>query len=301
MGAGGELIVSSGSWSEKISLEKLNESNPYWSPVSNESLIEVTYRDKKGAGFGSGKFHINIYHTQKNYGGRLESVIYPPSAFEEAYDFEKNAALKAAANSVAILVFSSGAKAYGSCSGFLIDSTHVITNAHCLNTESECASTVIIFGYKKVAPDDTRLGTQYRCSQLLTTSQLQSLDIAVLKIQPSAIAPVVPMKLSESFDPNGTIMMLEHPQGETLKASRQHCAITSAFLRSPTSQHQDDLGHSCDAAKGSSGSPLLDSDGKLIGVHHWGIDSTLGDLADTNRAVRLDKLRAALQQINLAK
>jgi V8-like Glu-specific endopeptidase len=57
-----------------------------------------------------------------------------------------------------------------------------------------------------------------------------------------------------------------------------------------------DFGHSCDTIQGSSGSPVLDSNHRVVGLHHWGFDDYGPDAwKRTNRAVRMAEIRGAIQ------
>ena len=288
----GTIVVTNAKWSDSIPLSRLSRDVTTWSKVGSNSLTRVEIRSAKPS--ISNPIKIEIYRAFKGVGGRLESVIVPPSHFEEAYEFESDPVLKGASRSIGILIFPTDARTYASCTGFLTSGGRFVTNAHCIRTGAECAKAAIIFGYRLKKPDEEEVGSQYRCKSIENLPDLLQLDLAILRLDPSPSASLGYLPLAPTELATGVVTLLQHPSGEPLKASRTHCAIAMFPLMSPTSKRPDDFGHTCDAANGSSGSPLLDAKGRVVGVHHWGIDSTLADITRTNRAIRLEKLREAL-------
>ena len=52
-----------------------------------------------------------------------------------------------------------------------------------------------------------------------------------------------------------------------------------------------DFTHTCDSAGGSSGAPVFDAEGHLVGLHHYGFAEAQVQEWTENRAVRLERIR----------
>jgi hypothetical protein len=221
----GTIIISTEKWVDSINLSSLSVTSTSWSLIGNDALTRIEVKGAKSP--GKAPVRIMIYRSLKGVGGRLESVVVPPSKFEEAYEFETDPVLRDVANGVAILVFPADTTTYGSCTGFLVGGSRLVTNAHCVGSQSDCLSTVVIFGYKTKAPGVDEVGAQYRCSKLLSSPAAAQLDLAVLSLTPKPSASLRVLALAPADQTSGAVAMLQYPGGDSIKASRLHCAITT--------------------------------------------------------------------------
>lgn len=175
---------------------------------------------------------------------------------------------------------------YGSsCTGFLIDDERMLTNHHCVATAPVCESAVAIFGYE-VSNGVLNPGQQYRCLEVLGSNQ--ELDMALLRLEGKPGKLWGWLELTRrAVVRDEQAYMIQHPAGEPKQISRKGCSVTT--LDAPGSGGpgtRTDFGHKCDTLGGSSGSPLLGHDFRVVGLHHFGFGGG-GQWNGENRAVQV--------------
>lgn len=192
---------------------------------------------------------------------------------------------------IAKLVFVAGG-ASRTCTGFLIDSGQLMTNQHCVSTAEVCASALAIFGYEYDPNGELSFGEQFECAGLAAGKANAELDFSVLDLRGNPAATFGKLELA-AIDPasHGALMIIQHPAGEPKQISKTNCAADRIPVDGRTSE--SDFTHSCDTVGGSSGSPVFDDSGKVVGLHHYGFAEG-GDWSE-NRAVRM---KLILEDIN---
>ena len=88
------------------------------------------------------------------------------------------------------------------------------------------------------------------------------------------------------------LFVVQHPSGEAKQISDEGCAVV--MIPAPGRGADTDLAHGCDTLGGSSGSPVFNSTGHVVGLHHWGRANS-GTFRNANRAVRGILVREAFQ------
>ena len=208
------------------------------------------------------------------------SILHVPPSLEPISHYSGVPAIVRAARAIGKLIFADGAD-LDSCSGFLVSMDEFVTNNHCVSSEEACIQgAVVIFGYEEDEKGVISQGTQYRCEALPVHNA--TLDFSILRLSGRPGDKWGWLHVSGRTARAGEqAFIIQHPGGDPKQIARKGCAIsTPAF--------GNDLGHSCDTATGSSGSPVLDSTLKVIGLHHLGFTSDLRWKAE-NRAVRASK------------
>jgi V8-like Glu-specific endopeptidase len=84
--------------------------------------------------------------------------------------------------------------------------------------------------------------------------------------------------------------MVQHPAGEPKQVSRKGCFVSA--LSAQGVSEKTDFGHKCDTLGGSSGSPVLNEQFAVVGLHHFGFEGA-DPWRDQNRAVSIDLIRNA--------
>jgi hypothetical protein len=148
--------------------------------------------------------------------------------------------------------------------GFRIADNLILTNWHVLHEGAARASKVLVeFGFD----DDGKgggLATQAKACTVGTVRGLAADDWAVIEPTES-LDPAIPvLKLSGAVEPTADIpaFIVQHPGGERKRLAYVRNQVT--FFDERVVQYLSDT------QTGSSGSPVLNEDGKLIALHHAG-------------------------------
>jgi serine protease Do len=183
---------------------------------------------------------------------------------------ELSAAVKGAAENVGPSVVGVGAGG----SGVVVSSGVVVTNAHNLRGEE----TVVTFADGRRAPGRA------------TGVDIDG-DLAVLAVE-TAGAPAVAWSTSPARI-GDAVLGLANPGGRGLRASVGFVSAVEVSFRGPGGRKVSGaLEHTAPLARGSSGGPLVDSDGKLVGIdtHRIGDGFYLAVPADEELKSRVDAL-----------
>ena len=178
--------------------------------------------------------------------------------------------------------------------GFLVGPDLVMTNRHVIDAFASQPSPPLVVRFDfKVSPDGSRLreGETFGVASdwLVASSPVADLDFAVLRL--SAPAGLKPTGGTASAPPRGwitpqwremepdeTIFVIQHPQGETLKlASGRYDSRDGTRLR-----------YRVDTEPGSSGSPCFTAQMELVGLHRGSAEGL------ANQGVPFDALMGAL-------
>ncbi len=168
----------------------------------------------------------------------------------------------------------------GSCTGFLVGDDILVTAGHCIN-ESTCPDVAVVFDYGLSSAEDLRLDQSlitfpkkdvYTCKQLLGHGYDQenncTTDWAVVQLD-RAVEGREPLPMSQETPERGVnLFAVGHPSGLPTKIAgnavvRRHGALT--------------FGYELDLFGGNSGSPVLDNQGVVRGIHICG---GVGDYTD---------------------
>lgn len=182
---------------------------------------------------------------------------------------------------VARLSFQSGGSSFV-CTGWLVagsNSSTMLTNNHCVSTQSEVSTVQARFNYQTTTCTGTTQATfsSYAGGTFLRTSS--GLDYTILTLQGNPEATWGEYTATSKQPTVGLLINFpQHPGGGLKKigvwkdsAQTQRCdtATVNATYGGSTSGSQ--MGYSCDSAGGSSGSPIMDAGtGRIIGLHHFG-------------------------------
>ncbi|MBL8531680.1 MAG: trypsin-like peptidase domain-containing protein, partial [Hyphomonadaceae bacterium] len=170
---------------------------------------------------------------------------------------------------VVILESPEGRLLYGSGSGFVVAPNLVVTNAHVVAPARQRAE----YGVAIVPPQGDGLVP----ARIIRYSPLT--ELALLEIRSGLDLPVLTISTVEPHPGDG-VVALGYPdvdyQGATgadllrpTPASRTSGQIASLRDRAPTGEQIPTINHQAVISSGSSGGPLLDECGRVIGVNSW--------------------------------
>jgi hypothetical protein len=182
-----------------------------------------------------------------------------------------------------------------------------LTNWHCGGIDAlgeagywnqqVCDSTLIDLSW-----DDDGLSREYFCTRVVITDH--ALDFAVLQVKALGEAETARPAIirGAALEADAEIMVIHHPACRQ-KQITHDCKVRAAehagwFAADGGSPALIDFTHTCDTERGSSGAPIFDSGGRLVGLQHLGYDVDVGTCTakdDVNKAVRLDAILAFLR------
>jgi hypothetical protein len=130
----------------------------------------------------------------------------------------------------------------------------------------------------------------------------KNLDFAILRVQPvTSLGVPRPAVLKDALATNGLpLFIIHHPLGLRKQIITTDCTVTNASYTSWFGNLQGtDFTHKCDTEGGSSGAPIFNSSGEVVGLHHRGyspISQADCRLDKQNKAVHISKILAHLRQ-----
>jgi V8-like Glu-specific endopeptidase len=288
---GDMLVVSSLDGSQVWEYTGLgtNDNGDFWSFAVNGEGVKVDVLAPSGQSFG---FRI----VEAGYGTvNLDAVLPVPNVVcgddgRKAVACYSDPVVVAAQKPVARLLFTSGGAQY-LCTGELVrgsNASTLITNAHCMDTQTEVSSLQAKFNYQYTACGGTTLAatTDYPGDTLLKTNAERynkrkgtGLDytLLTLKNNPEATwGELIPTKAEATV--GSLINFIQHPGGSPkmvgyYENSSQtiRCKVDTVNMTYGSAAPNSQIGYGCDSEGGSSGSAITRaSDGKIVGLHHYG-------------------------------
>lgn len=181
------------------------------------------------------------------------------------------------------------------CSGVMLTPDLLLTNWHCgappRSQDSAFWSTDIV----RDTLIDMSFDGDTRSRELMVTAVAvppnKNLDFVVLRTTAiDALGPLRPVRISTT-DPvaNEEIRIVHHPAGKVKQIS-WNCVVRQASYKGwQDAATASEFTHVCDTEGGSSGAPVLNKQGELVGLHHLGFEF------DTQKCVQVDKENKAVK------
>jgi len=173
------------------------------------------------------------------------------------------------------------------CSGVLLPGDIFMTNHHCGGVESDPGSywtdEVLDNCLVDFSWDSGNTATQYGCGIVLAKDQ--RLDYSLIKLRPLLLGLPIdalpnPAQLTiSSHNPRGVFIV--HHALSMSKLVSDGCRAYDNVL-----PDNEQFYHNCDTQPGSSGAPVFDDNGSIIGLHHIGYKNVNGALQ--NMALWID-------------
>lgn len=192
-------------------------------------------------------------------------------------------------------MMSSWGKLNWTCSGVLVAPDLFLTNWHCGGpptfdsderywSQQILNDTIIDFSW-----DGDDLSREY--AVIGREAVNKDLDFAILKVRPidsaeEARAVALSRRPVHGGDP---VRIIHHPAA--MEKRTGDCQVVDT----PYQHRPADFTHRCDTEGGSSGAPMFDSAGNVVGLHHHGFEAEMRDsscryMDNLNKAVRMEKI-----------
>lgn len=162
----------------------------------------------------------------------------------------------------------------GFCTGVLIAPDKVLTAGHCFNHHNTCNKTQLSFGWSLTKAQQKNIPTSevYNCKEILQhkNSIPQGIDYAIIQLD-RAVSGATPVQIAkESLLKKGdSLLSLSHPYGIPLKKD-----LGQVLEDNP---NKNLFKVAVDTFSGSSGSPLFNVHGELVGILSMGMEDILED------------------------
>lgn len=173
------------------------------------------------------------------------------------------------------------------CSGAAIAADLFLTNWHCISGLPDRTPASLQNLFIDMSWDEDALSRDYQVVSVEAFSK--KLDFAILRVRPlPGSGPLVAAPLAAGAPAAGPVRVVHHPEALPKRLSFRGCGITALEHPSPGAPY---VAHTCDTEAGSSGAPLFDSSGAIVGLHYCGFTAA----ERVNRAVRTDRILAWLR------
>lgn len=220
--------------------------------------------------------------------------------------------LRRLGDGVGFAVFSYAQKVW-SCTGFLVSRSLFITNWHCggsADLDSEwywnddvLRSLIIDFSWDGDGNSNEHGWDGNKVYQDLRVIADKDLDFAIFRVKPLGqnFGSPAPLKLNTLVDYRNVreVALLHHPMGMAKQVTKKDCVLIDQSFPSWIQRVEGtDFTHKCDTEGGSSGAPVYDRNGAVIGLHHEGFtrDRESGQCDYKNKAVRIDRIWHAIPE-----
>ena len=176
--------------------------------------------------------------------------------------------------------------------GWLLPNSYLITNHHVIPSRNALENATFEFNFEVDPLYSKSRPTKYKAKydSVLVTSPVEELDFSIFQLEETANSeipiPLAKWKFLElydgsSFNYGDKVYIIQHPGGKV-----KQVVLTGNYL---TKVEDDRLKYSANTKGGSSGSPVLNEEMKVIALHH------AYDKVSSNQGVRVDKIIAYLK------
>jgi hypothetical protein len=210
--------------------------------------------------------------------------------------------VKRLGDNVAFIMMSYDRKSWV-CSGLLLGEGLLLTNHHCggidpLTRKEYWRSDIVQDLVADISWDGDAVSREYGGSKYLGGSPI--LDYALVEVRRlNGNGPVddIPVAWKDDetdahlqIDSGRSLFLVHHPAGLTKQLSR--CQVTHKQISNTRYAAGSEFGTNCDSEKGSSGGPIFDEAGVLVGIHHAGfaLDKDCHPLDRENKAILVARI-----------
>ncbi len=252
---------------ESTDLEKAQLPFEMWTDeISGNRTILELYGDPRGLRFKVDKYIYSVPPFQvKNIIGNDDRKDIINYRGMDPYEWGKGIALLK-------IIEKDG---YYPCTAFLLSDDLLLTNEHCLSSRWE--KIIAEFNY-----ETGNLGRTKKVGAEPVMPPDYNLDFVILRLKEKIDKPrVKPAFGTKTITLGEPLIVIQHPAGQQKQVVIKDCRVDHIPLANY-------FCHTCDTLSGSSGSPVFNVDGIIVGVHQWGFNES--EANGVNKAVRAKKI-----------
>lgn len=147
-----------------------------------------------------------------------------------------------------------------------IDELFFMTNFHVINSREDIKNTRIIFDYEEDINGNTKASKSFKINELgpWYLSPIYEFDVAIFKLLETEEMHqygFIPLKKND-VKRNEFVNIIQHPGGQLKQIALYHNIVTNTDARI--------VQYLTDTMKGSSGSPVFNSNWEVVALHHSG-------------------------------
>jgi len=291
---GDTLVVASpdGAQAWEYSDKGVNKNGDFWSFAINGDTVKLSLSAPSGKSYGFKVVEVGYGTVPLEESVAAPLIIIGTDGREDIACHTGEAVINAAQKPVARLLFTVKRVQY-LCTGELVRGSNantMITNAHCMDNQTEVSSLEARFNYQYTTCGGAILATttSYAGGTFLKTNAERynkrnpsgtGLDYTLLTLQGTPEATFGELIPTSATYAVGTQMnFIQHPAGLPKQIGywedaeqTTRCKIDTLNQTYGVSYPNSQTGYGCDSEGGSSGSAITRaSDGKVIGLHHYG-------------------------------
>lgn len=183
------------------------------------------------------------------------------------------------------------------CTGVLIADDLVMTAGHCMENAGACRSRAVVFGWltsdgRASEPDASAV---YRCAEVIAADTRGyanlDLDYSVIRLDRPVEQDLEPVELRvEPVVPGEPVILISHPSGIPMTIDSGGSVVDAR------EGERDYFVVDTDSFEGSSGGPILDSSGRLLGILVRGEE----DYVDSGDCRTVNVLTAGSEEVTRA-
>ncbi|MFB3850595.1 MAG: serine protease [Acidobacteriota bacterium] len=260
-----------------------------WLPSVSSDTVSITLKNNSSSNPFFVVDEIGLGLPQNS--GRVESICENDDRKNPVcYD----AVMQRAGDPVGRMLFQSGAGWY-LCTGSIISpNSHFLTNNHCIEDQVSANTLEVWWRYQSSTCEGTTGTKEYVSTgaQFITTNK--NLDFTLLQLtDPKPVQSYGYIPIDNRLPIQGErIWIPQHGGGSIKKFAVESDMDQGGFAVVDDDNLEgwianSDFGYYADTEGGSSGSPVLDLQNKIIGIHHFGLPSGYTCGTYMNQAVKI--------------
>jgi len=269
----------------------LNQNGDFWSFAINGPEVKLELNAPSGKSYGFQVVEVGYGTVPLDVSAPIPEIVVGTDGREDIACHTNETVIDTTQKPVARLLFTVKKVQY-LCTGELVRGSNgntLITNAHCMDNQTEVSTLEARFNYQYTTCGGSTLAatTSFAGGTWLKTNAERynrrkpgtGLDYTLLTLQgtPEALfGELIPT--SATYAVGTQINFIQHPAGLPKQIgyweNAEHtvrCNVATIAQTYGASAPNSQTGYGCDSEGGSSGSAITRaSDGKVIGLHHYG-------------------------------